>query len=286
VEHLPLLPGTDIPLLFPKPGDILVHLGGFAAYLLAGRSELPARWALAFLPGFALTAVRTRAGMLAFLVTLGIVAAARPLARRVWIGTIASLMAGLLLLQLDTDISMAGRVLSGRQLRENFSSIFHPTRSSQLDGPRAWRLEWWQTIVDYTVFGPHFWTGKGFGVNLANDDGFIVDPEGALRSPHNSHLTFLARGGVPALLLWCCVQAAWLREMLRRYRDSRSRGQHGWSRIFLFLVAYWLAILVNAAFDVSLEGPMIGIWFWTVFGVGLGCARVQQRCPEVIEPCR
>ena len=25
---------------------------------------------------------------------------------------------------------------------------------------------------DYTVFGDYFWTGKGFGINLADDDGF------------------------------------------------------------------------------------------------------------------
>ena len=27
-------------------------------------------------------------------------------------------------------------------------------------------------IIDYTVFGDYFWTGKGFGISLADDDGF------------------------------------------------------------------------------------------------------------------
>ena len=223
--------------------------------------------------------------MLAFLLALGVVAASRPLARRVWIGAFACVTAGLLVLQVDTDVEIAGRTLSGHQLRDNFVSIFRPSQSLDLDGTRTWRLDWWRTIVDYTVFGEHFWAGKGFGVNLANDDGFIVDTERSLRSPHNSHLTFLARAGVPAFVLWCLLQLFWLREMLRRHRESRAAGQREWSRVFLFLVAYWLAFLVNAAFDVSLEGPMMGIWFWTLFGTGLACARIHQRCPEVLEPC-
>jgi hypothetical protein len=41
---------------------------------------------------------------------------------------------------------------------------------------------------------------------------------------------------------------------------------------------------VNAAFDVCLEGPMMGIWFWTLFGTGIAAGRIHQRCPEVLEP--
>jgi hypothetical protein len=34
-------------------------------------------------------------------------------------------------------------------------------------------------------------------------------------------------------------------------------------------LAYWTARIVNMNFDVYLEGPMGGIWFWTIFGLGL-----------------
>jgi O-antigen ligase len=93
----------------------------------------------------------------------------------------------------------------------------------------------------------------------------------------------LARAGVPGFVLWVLVQFAWLRQMLRRYRVSRTAGQRRWSQLFLFLIAYWLAFLVNASFDVSLEGPMAGIWFWTLFGVGLAAGRIHHRCPAVLE---
>jgi hypothetical protein len=59
--------------------------------------------------------------------------------------------------------------------------------------------------------------------------------------------------------------------------------------MFLFLLAYWVAFMVNASFDVFLEGLMGGIWFWTLYGVGLGAMWIYQRYPEILEdprPCR
>jgi len=43
-----------------------------------------------------------------------------------------------------------------------------------------------------------------------------------------------------------------------------------WVGIFAWLMAYWLAFTVAAGFDVFLEGPMAGIPFWTLFGIGWG----------------
>jgi hypothetical protein len=31
-------------------------------------------------------------------------------------------------------------------------------------------------------------------------------------------------------------------------------------------------MLINASFDVALEGPMLGIWFWCLFGFGVAVA--------------
>lgn len=283
---LPRAPGSDVPILFPKPGDILVHLAGFAAYLLsgAGGSRLSLVWLLLLGPGAALAAVRTRGGLVAFCAALGLVALQRRLARRVWLGGLALVSALALLLASNVQISVSDRTLSARQFVANVVSTFGEVQADELDGPRRWRLAWWSEIIDYTVFGPHFWLGKGFGVNLATDDGFDVDWKRDLRSPHNSHLTLLARAGVPGFVLWCLLQLSWLREMARRHRAARQSGQRAWSRLFVFLIAYWLAFVVNAAFDVCLEGPMMGIWFWTLFGTGIAAARIHRRHPEVLEP--
>ena len=70
----------------------------------------------------------------------------------------------------------AGRDISAKQLVENFISVFGSTTGSanDLEETKGWRLEWWKVIFDYTFNGPYFWTGKGFGINLADADGFLV----------------------------------------------------------------------------------------------------------------
>ena len=57
---------------------------------------------------------------------------------------------------------------------------------------------------------------------------------------------------------------------------SRRAGMHLWCRIDAWLLAYWLAILVNTSFDPYLEGPQGGIWFWSILGLGLAAVRQQQ----------
>jgi O-antigen ligase len=153
-----------------------------------------------------------------------------------------------------------------------------------LDDTKEWRLQWWGDIFDYTFNGPYFWKGKGFGINLAEDDGYINDAESPpLRSPHNSHLTFLARAGVPGFALWILVQLSWAGGIFAAYLRSRMRQERDWEGLFLFLLAYWVAFMINASFDVVLEGPYGGIWFWTLYGVGLAALWLNRHCPAALQ---
>ena len=52
--------------------------------------------------------------------------------------------------------------------------------------------------------------------------------------------------------------------------------------LLLFLLAIWLAFLVNSSFDVFLEGPMGAAWFWTIFGTGAAAAWLYRRHPQVL----
>jgi len=174
----------------------------------------------------------------------------------------------------------AGRQTSVDQLLENFISIFKTSSVERDEGSKAFRLAWWTKIVDYTVFGPYFWTGKGFGVNLADDDGFQATGDGSLRAPHNSHITVLAHMGVPGLVLWVLLQGAFGIGLLRSIWAHRRTGDLKVAAVGGWILVYWSAMMVNTSFDPYLEGPQGGIWFWTLFGLGLVVMRLTPRRRE------
>jgi hypothetical protein len=160
------------------------------------------------------------------------------------------------------------------QLFDNLVSIIGSTSNAALDGPRAFRLAWWSEIVEYTVFGEYFWTGKGFGVNLANDDGFQPTADQSMRAPHNSHMSILARMGVPGFVLWILLQIGFFVALLRAIVSHRRGGDTLLAAAGALVLVYWVAIMINTSFDPYIEGPQGGIWYWSVFGLGLVIARL------------
>lgn len=170
-----------------------------------------------------------------------------------------------------------GRPATFQQMIKNLLSIFGSSPDNGLEGSKQFRLAWWGKIVDYTIFGKYFWTGKGFGVNLADSDGFQATADHSLRSPHNSEMTVLARMGVPGLLLWVLVQGAFGIGLLRATLAHRRAGDWQLAVLGAWIFAYWVAMLVDTSFDPYLEGPQGGIWFWAIFGLGLVVMRLVPR---------
>jgi hypothetical protein len=167
------------------------------------------------------------------------------------------------------------RDLSFQQITTNVTSIVgggDPT--SQPQGTKEWRLDWWDKIVGYTIEGPYFWTGKGYGVNLADTDGFQVLADGSLRSPHSAHFEILARSGVPGLATWLLLNGTILFVTLRAARRTWKRRADWWLAVVTWLGIIWLATLVNMSFDVYLAGPMGGFVYWTSVGAILALDRI------------
>jgi hypothetical protein len=79
----------------------------------------------------------------------------------------------------------------------------------------------------------------------------------------------LARMGVPGLLLWVLVQGAFGIGLLRATLAHRRAGAVQVAAVGGWLLAYWVAMMVDTSFDPYLEGPQGGIWFWVIFGLGL-----------------
>lgn len=287
-QALPTIPGTNVTVIYFKGGDMGVHLAGTIAFLVAGLwpgSPGAASLIVTVLLPLWLVAVAfagslNRGGLFSALSGLSVALFVRP-PTRAWsaIAVAGLLFATVLLVDPDLDVGRA-RTISVDQILTNVGSVLMNTGDSNLDGTRDFRLRWWGDIVDYTIAGPHFWTGKGFGVNLANDDGYQIKTDGSLRAPHNSHLTVLARMGVPGLLIWLVLQLAFGIQLVRAFLASKRSGATFWCRIDAWLFAYWIAMLLNTSFDPYLEGPQGGIWFWTVMGLGFAAIRAQAALPR------
>jgi hypothetical protein len=273
---LPSLPGPSVTVPSLKCGDLCVHLAGITAFLLSGLSARKYWWLLPIAVGVIAGGSVGRGGLLAFGISITIATALTLRQERVFAAGFALVSLIALLLAFDPEISIPGRAdrkISVSQVLDNVSSI--GSDNEDVGGTKRWRLNWWDQIIGYTVYGEYFWTGKGYGINLAVSDRIAADV--SLRSPHNSHLTLLARSGVPGFLLWAVVQLAWLATMLSAFVRARVLGLRAWSGLFCWLVAYWAAFMVDAAFDVALEGPMLAIPFWSVVGFGWGATIVFLR---------
>jgi hypothetical protein len=286
---LPHWPGAPVPIVYLKEGDAAVHLAAIGAFVLVGlyaSGNHPVRagviWALWF-ANLAIMGAISRGGMLAAILGAGSsVLFVRSSVRVLQGAAIAvGFFVALYLVNPSMELGYAGRPVSFTQLVENVVSVVDENGGDRtLDTTRTWRLAWWNKIISYTIDGPYFWTGKGFGINLADADGFQVNSDGSLRSPHNGHLTILARGGVPMLALWLILQAAFGIGLVRAgWRASRSHA--AMLPVIAVLFAYWLGALINMSFDVYLEGPQGGIPFWAVVGLGMVAMRaVRSPAPE------
>ncbi len=284
--HLPNAFWADVPYVLVKGGDLVVHLTGIFAFavLLGG---LETAFVVPMMILNLLLFFTGRAAMVTFCTGAAIVTALRPRSPVPW-GVFPSLVLGVVLLWVfDVHIGMPsreiGRVVSADQIVENIASIFTDSDNENLAGSKQWRLLWWDTIYGYTIHGKYFWDGKGFGVNLADDDGFQVELDHSLRSPHNGHLTMLARGGVPMLAIWAVCQLTLGYGLVSSAWSAYRRKNTHWFALLVFLFVYWLAYLINASFDVFLEGPVGGIWFWCVYGWGIGAVWIYRNCPEVLD---
>lgn len=291
--QLPLVPFSQEPIINHKGGDVAVHLAGVLAFLLLGlhhrylnrpREDVTRRewlwwglWIAAWI-----TTLTVRAGYVTLAAVAGLVLLLRP-SGRWW--RLAVLVVGLVAVSLAFDIEVTigreGRPISAERIVTMLSSVVNPVEEGDFSGTRRWRLSWWSEIVDYTVFGPYFWTGKGYGVNLADEDGYQVwvDPDARtpLRSPHNVHMTILGRSGVPGAVTWVVFNVVLVGSLLVAFVRRRAEGRHDWAALDLWLIAYWGAIIVNASFDVYLEGPPGGVWFWTLVGFAFAVLRLQPR---------
>lgn len=279
-DRIPAVPGSTIPFIYFKAGDSGVQLAGIAAFALVGlfgggpirESLLWVGWAASG----AIAAALNRGAMVAAATSMLSLLFVRRLSHwLILMAVVIVLITAAYLTDPQVDLGLQ-RTVSFQQLVQNVTSIFTNQPGTETQGTKEWRIQWWNKIIGYTIDGPYFWMGKGYGINLADSDGFQVNADDSLRAPHNASLEILARSGVPGLALWVLLQAAWVVAMLRAAIRAAADRRMWWLAVIAWLVVYWLAAIVDMSVDVYLGGPQGGIWFWAIFGAGLATARMVR----------
>jgi hypothetical protein len=160
-----------------------------------------------------------------------------------------------LFITLDIQGDAQGRTISLSQITDNFSSIVSSDIDGSLTDNKIWRLVWWAKLVNESFTLQHFFVGKGLGMSLAGND--ILNPDDNLRSPHNFHLTILARFGYIVFIAWII----WLVSLFKPLFTRKLAGKT------MAITSILLAFIINGSFDVFFEGPMGAFPFWTFVGL-------------------
>lgn len=258
----------NVILLLYKFGDMGVHLLISTLFMLNGYIRMSKRFAvintLLTIYIFLVIAAYSRSGMLAYLLGLGIfVVFTKSRELKLFMQGYLRYLPLLLILALSLysatklEENFQGRKIGLSQLKENVVSIVSSDASGSLNDNKVWRLAWWGKIIQDSYSGTtNFLLGRGLGMSMAAVDDIEQEEEG-LRSPHNFHLNILARFGVPFFLLWMY----WMYLILIRIR-RKEISQYAFTLLTILFV-----FIVNASFDVYLEGPMGAFPFWTFIGL-------------------
>jgi hypothetical protein len=262
-------PFGGIPILLYKNGDMGVQLLISTLLLLFSIEKYSFKWrvvlSLVITLDFLILASYSRSGIVAFLAgiicfvyfnkDIQLQSRVRLLIKYL---PIILLIVTPIYINIKVTENFQGRSVGFEQIKNNFSSILGGTTDATSENNVVWRLVWWAKIIDYSLTAPNFLFGKGIGINLATEDD-IKTLDDSLRSPHNFHLNIMARFGVLLFIIWTYFLIQLLRPLFKKQLTGKC----------LLIGCVLFAFLLNASFDVFLEGPMGAFPFWTWLGLYL-----------------
>ena len=274
-------PFAGIPILLYKNGDMGVQLLISTLLLLYCFENKTLKWrvllSLVIALDFLILASYSRSGIVAFLASMlcfiyfnkdiQLQSRVRLLIKYL---PIILLVVTPIYINIKVTENFQGRAVGLEQIKNNFSSIVGGTTDATSENNVVWRLVWWAKIIDYSFSSPNFFIGKGLGMNLATDDD-IITLDDSLRSPHNFHLNIMSRFGVLIFMIWMYFLIQLLKPLFKKQLQGKR----------LLIGCILLAFLLNASFDVFLEGPMGAFPFWTWLGLYL-LTEDQERLVEPI----
>ncbi|MEE9228101.1 MAG: hypothetical protein V3U47_03945, partial [Acidimicrobiia bacterium] len=95
-------------------------------------------------------------------------------------------------------------------------------------------------------------------------------------------LSVVARMGMVGAFLWLAMFGTWFVHLARSRRLYIELGEARRANLSTWVMLAMTGILLNAFFDPTIEGPQVGVWAWTLFGMGavLGLGARASRSPR------
>jgi O-antigen ligase len=286
IEQFPDVPDSKVSIVAHRTGNIAVMAAVALGFLwLVDRDSTifnrRQRTILTVLATFVLlfAAMRNRGGFVAGGVALLIAFVFLRDQRANMAGIMMGVAVVLLTVGLFGNIRVElfdGREVSIDQFLDNAASVVDPAAGGQRQqSTTRWRLAiWGQVLEDVSQDRPI--AGFGPGPDLGKLYNVSGDGELPLRNPHNSHVGVLARMGIVGAALWALLWITWLVEIVSLRRRLMQRGRSSEAAVAGWLIISVVAILVNAIFDPTLEGPQVGWWLWAFLGFGIGMSVLDR----------
>jgi hypothetical protein len=294
-----IVPGSATPLNAFTPGDYAIFGAMIVAFVWLGLHRVgrrpPSRPLASAYISMGFVAVlaggsQNRGGLLAALLLFAIVLGCMSAGRRARavvsaVVSLALLLGIALVLDLRIPLASAGRELSVQQVMANLTSVVQSEDLSRADtgnlqGNVDWRRQYWSAVYKDALSPRYVLTGRGLGTVLSFEYG-IEDPSTndgqPIRGAHNTHLTVLARTGVPGISLWILLCVIWSLHVARRARTHDGGGASATPSLAAWLLGAVAAYLVTAFFDPFLDSPRGAIWFYTLVGLGAAHAGTEWR---------
>lgn len=286
-DRSPLIPDSAIPIVSHRTGNMAVLAATAIGFLwLVDRdSELYTTRQRTWLTALGtvvilFAAMRNRGGFVASAIALLIaflfLRRQRSEITMIMVGVVVLLLTVGLVSKVEIPL-VDDREVSVDQLIKNLSSVFDPSAGGRRQATTTeWRLELWAQVLN-DVTNDHPVAGFGPGPDLGERYDIVTDEDVPLRNPHNSHVGVLARMGFVGVALWAILWVAWTVELLLLRGRLLARGRRSEAGIIVWLLVSATAILVNAFFDPSLEGPQVAWWLWALVGFGIAMDVLEQR---------
>jgi O-antigen ligase len=137
------------------------------------------------------------------------------------------------------------------------------------------RLEWWTSIFDNMRKDPFsLLLGLGYGVALTD---FYGATGAAVREPHNSYVTVVARTGIVGGVCWFLIMASLLRRWHGTFMDCVALGWREGQNRLMVLMVFFICTWVLAIGEDGFEKPYNIIPFYFFWGIILRFSLLLDR---------